>query len=179
MTVATKTTRIKILNNVQNSQAGIPRMSLSSGGGVGAGVGGGVGCRTGSPWYQYVPPGPSFFLPPGPSLFMFICTGTEKKKFFVFLWVNCFPFFVRIHMVVFRSMHIFPRSIPCVTWQCFPQVLEMPLVERIPVLDDIGVEYGFDLAPTEGFLLLLAVFGLWMRLRSTLLGSFDRRRNRR
>ena len=62
--------------------------------------------------------------------------------------------------MILHSLHLWPQTLPCKSIACLPAVLDMPLVERIPLLDDAGVEYAVDAAPTEGFLLLVAVYTL-------------------
>ena len=63
--------------------------------------------------------------------------------------------------MIIRTLRLWPQSLPCKAVGCLPTVFDMPLVERIPVLDDAGVVYSADLAPTEGLLLLVVAYAVW------------------
>ena len=57
-----------------------------------------------------------------------------------------------------RHLIPFPVSPLCFSPTCFHRVLDEPLFVRFPVADANGVQYDFDIAPTQGFFLVLFVF---------------------
>ena len=57
--------------------------------------------------------------------------------------------------------HIVPK-IPCTSLACLPDVLAMPLIEKTPVVDTLGIEYALEVRPTEGVVLLL-IAGVLLR----------------
>ena len=63
-----------------------------------------------------------------------------------------------------------PR-IACTALSCLPAVLEQPLVERIPVFDDVGTVYATEVHPTEGALLVLFAAILIRLLRHSKTGE--------
>lgn len=63
--------------------------------------------------------------------------------------------------MIVRSLRLWPQNFPCKAVGCLPTVFDMPLIERIPVFDDAGVDYAADLAPTEGLLLLVVTYAVW------------------
>ena len=60
-------------------------------------------------------------------------------------------------LLPFRALHLVPTTL-CMRLDCLPMTLAEPVVERVPVLDLIGIETAFDLQLTQGFYALLAVF---------------------
>jgi hypothetical protein len=48
---------------------------------------------------------------------------------------------------------------------CLTRALDIPPVIRLPVTDDIGVVYAFDLAITDGFYILVVTVAAFMLLR--------------
>ena len=78
------------------------------------------------------------------------------------------------------SLHVIPQSV-CVSPPCakisFGAMLDTPPIVRVPVLDDVGVEYGFDLQLTEGAYVLLAFVVVWsVALRPAFLELIRRHR---
>ena len=59
--------------------------------------------------------------------------------------------------MIARALRLAPTSL-CLSSTCFADVLQQPLVERVPVADLIGVEYAYDVALTQGFYVLVASY---------------------
>ena len=57
----------------------------------------------------------------------------------------------------FRALRLVP-AIPAFSRECLREVLRAPPVDVLPVTDDIGVQYAFDLQLTAGFYLLLLTY---------------------
>ena len=79
-------------------------------------------------------------------------------------------------MVALRSLHFFPQTISCKAIGCLPTVLDMPLLERIPVLDDAGIEYAVDVAPTQGLFFLVAIYALYRNVVLLALATQQRKK---
>ena len=60
-----------------------------------------------------------------------------------------------------RYIQLLPATQPCLSLSCLERVLSEPVVTRLPVVDAAGTEYAFDLAPTQGTLVILIGFVLY------------------
>ena len=74
-----------------------------------------------------------------------------------------------------RALHLVPKACSTLA-QCLPstraeltQILEQPLVERVPVLDDAGVPYAEDMVLTQGFFLLVISYVCVREARNAIL----------
>lgn len=80
------------------------------------------------------------------------------------------------------SLHLVPQSFCGVSPTCsgndvtIETVLNTPPIVRVPVYDDIGIQYGFDLQFTEGAYLILSVFLFWITIVRPAILEFARRR---
>ena len=57
-------------------------------------------------------------------------------------------------MIPLRSLHFVPATPVCLSPNCLDRVLNEPLFLRLPVYDDAGTMYAFDVAPTQGLVFL-------------------------
>lgn len=79
------------------------------------------------------------------------------------------------------SLHVIPQSV-CVSPSCAKKIssgvmLDTPPIVTVPVLDDVGVEYGVGLQLTEGVYVLLAFVVVWsVALRPVFLELIRRHR---
>ena len=78
------------------------------------------------------------------------------------------------------SLNVIPQSVcnspPCAKVS-LGGILNAPPIVRVPGLDDVGVEYGFDLQLTEGAYVLLAFAVVWsVALRPVFLELIRRHR---
>ena len=80
----------------------------------------------------------------------------------------------------FPTLHVVPK---CVAASCgdalnLERILNDPPIVRVPVVDEIGIQYGFDLQLTEGAYLLAGFLLLWVGvLRPAILELARRRRD--
>ena len=80
------------------------------------------------------------------------------------------------------AMHVLPvcASHPCASLPSLRTILETPPIVHVPVLDDVGVEYGFDLQITEGAYVLVTFLVVWsLFIRPQLLEMARRHQERR
>ena len=63
------------------------------------------------------------------------------------------------HVMIYNAIRWMPQNVCGTppTWEC---ISHAPIVTRIPIVDDIGIETGVALAPTEGFVLVSVSFVL-------------------
>jgi len=85
-----------------------------------------------------------------------VCLSTKKK-----------PPLMRL-----PAVHLIP-SVTCASSECIATVLRDPPVARLPVVDDLGIEYAFDLQLTEGAYVLLLFGLLWSVVRPLIVRRRD------
>ena len=57
--------------------------------------------------------------------------------------------------MLFHGFHLRPATPACLSLACVDRILHEPLLVRVPILDDAGIPYAFDLATTQGTLVAL------------------------
>lgn len=79
-------------------------------------------------------------------------------------------------------LHLVPQSFCGLPPSCsgddvnIETLLNTPPIVRVPVYDDIGIQYGFDLQLTEGAYFILSVFLFWITIVRPTILEFARRR---
>ena len=73
-------------------------------------------------------------------------------------------------------IHLVPASV-CWSPSCVPAVLNEPPILSVPVLDTIGIEYGFDVQFTQGFYVIVAAYVTLRLLQGALIEYVRARRD--
>ena len=76
------------------------------------------------------------------------------------------------------TLHVVPK---CLAASCdarnLERILNDPPIVRVPVVDEIGIQYGFDLQLTEGAYVLVGFLFLWVGLLRPAILARRRRRD--
>lgn len=77
------------------------------------------------------------------------------------------------------SFSSIPAHSSCLKVACVPQMLERPILDLIPVVDDAGIEYGTSVALSDSFYgLVFAYFAMRWAVRAAF-DAYQKNRNRR
>lgn len=73
--------------------------------------------------------------------------------------------------IPFHRLHSIPTHI-CVSPACFSQILDEPILQKVPLTDELGLQYAFDIQITQGFYFLIFAYFLLSFTRDKIIQAF-------
>lgn len=75
--------------------------------------------------------------------------------------------------IPFHTLHSIPKQI-CVSPACFSQILDEPILQKVPLTDELGLQYAFDIQLTQGFYFLIFAYFILSFTRDKIIQAFKK-----
>jgi hypothetical protein len=76
--------------------------------------------------------------------------------------------------IPFHTLHSIPKQI-CGSPACFSQILDEPILQKVPLTDELGIQYAFDIQLTQGFYFLIVAYFLLSFTRDQIIQAFKKK----